>query len=328
MATIAASDRMIRTSARPRVAAAPPSRQAEARPPVNPDKVKLSQDSGTASGKAVPNFPSWAGRQPRKLPPGSYSAGSISKEHLEGLKNSKDPKDKALAATIQRAQKNYAGLIKNGSEIIANRNQGNGGQPVLTVLPPGFDPKKETRVHTHYHGFNSTVADPKGHPAQTTERTEALQKKVPQTVVVLPETANAQDGNYRTSWPNVKSQADTTNQALSDAGVTNPGYRVVSAHSAGGEALRRSIQNVPGGKGLQADRLELLDSLYGSQGAISDWSKTANGRNLRSLNYVHGTNNTNNDAQLKGAFGNRYHRVNVKGHYEANHLMDSFADGN
>ncbi|MCW5872990.1 MAG: hypothetical protein KIS61_37435, partial [Candidatus Eremiobacteraeota bacterium] len=198
--------------------------------------------------------------------------------------------------------------------------------PVLTVLPPGFDPQKETRVHTHYHGFNSTVADPKGHAAQTTERIEALQKKTPQTVVVLPETSNAQDGNYPTSWTNVKSQADTTNQALRDAGVTNPGYRVVSAHSAGGEALRRSIQNSPDGKGLQADRLELLDSLYGSQNAIANWANTDNGRDLKSLTYVHGTNNTNNDIPLKSAFGNRYRRVNVKGHYEANHLMDTFAD--
>jgi hypothetical protein len=298
-----------------------------ARPSPPPqDQVKLSRDAA-ATPKTTPNFQSWAAQGQHQLPPGSYDAGTISKEQLNGLLKSKDPKQQALGQTIQRARKNYAELIEGGSRIIANRNEGNGGSPVLTVLPPGFDPNKETRVHTHYHGFNSTVADPKGHAAQTTERLAELQKKQPQTVVVLPETSNAQDGAYSTQWTNVKNQADTTNQALRDAGVTNPTYRVVSAHSAGGEALRKSIANVPGGAGLQADRLELLDSLYGSENAIANWAKTDSGRDLKALHYVHGTND-HSDAGLRAAFGNRYHRTNVKGHYQANHLMDTFPDSN
>ena len=291
-----------------------------------PASSSRASKAAEASDPLAPQDQVWLSSPARALPPGSYDASTISKVQLAALKKSKNPQERALGETIERARKNYADLMQSGSQVIANRNEGNGGSPVLTILPPGFDPKQETRVHTHYHGFHSTVADPKGHAARTTEQIAELQKKQPQTVVVLPETSNAQDGNYSTQWTNVKNQAETTNQALRDAGVTNPAYRVVSGHSAGGEALRKSIVNVPEGKGLQADRLELLDSLYGSQDAISDWSRTPNGRDLKSLVYVHGTNNTNNDAGLRKAFGNRYLRVEAKGHNEANHQMDSFAD--
>lgn len=290
--------------------------QKPAAPPVQPQP--LPQPVQAAQPAAPP---------PRhELPPGSYDVASITAEQLDGLKRSKNPKDQALAATIQRSRTAYAELLKNGSQIIAHRNEGNGGQPVLTLLPPGFDPSHETRVHTHYHGYNATVADDKNHGAGLTNRLAEIQKRGgPQTVIVLPECANAQGGKYATDWSNVKSQSETTNQALQAAGVSNPTYRVVSAHSGGGDALTYALSRDKTGAGLQADRLELQDCLYGSQGPVANWAKTENGRAARSIVYFHGTNNAS-DSGLKSAFGDRYQRQNLGDHNKTNQMMDSYPD--
>jgi hypothetical protein len=272
--------------------------------------------------QAAPVAPTPAPPPKHQLPPGSYDLASITPEQLDGLKRSKDPKDQALAATIGRGRSAYADLISNGSQIIANRSEGNGGQPVLTVLPPGFDPNKETRVHTHYHGYNATVADGKSHGAGLTNRLEVIQKRGgPQTVVVLPECGNAQNGKYATNWSNVKSQSDTTEQALQAAGVTHPTYRVVSAHSGGGEALSYAIGRDRTGNGLRADRLELQDCFYGSQGPVAAWAATPNGQAAQKVVYLHGTN-TQSDAGVKKAFGSRYQREEYADHNLTNKKMD------
>ncbi len=330
-------------AARAPQAAAKPDPAAKSAQPVQnvngaqkPDPSAAKAQSGpqlAGEQSKVPNFQSWANNKPdsgapQKLPPGSYNAAQITPDQLNKLKNSKDPQEALLGRTIERARENYKDLIKNGSQIIANRNAGNGGSPVLTILPPGFDPNKETRIHTHYHGWNSTVADPKSHEHGLTNRIEAIQRKAgPQTVFVLPEAANAKPGANQTSWGNVRSQAETTNQALRDAGVANPGYRVVSAHSAGGQALQQSIDRDPKGRGLQVDRLELLDSNYGSESSIAGWAGTESGRKVRSVNYFHASN-SRSDEGLRRAFGNRYHRVNLGGHAHslANTLIDTVPD--
>ena len=251
------------------------------------------------------------------LPAGSYDVSQISKEQLNGLRASKDPKDHRLAATIERSQAAYAEMISQGSQVIANRSEGNGGYPVVTIKPPGFDPNKDARVHTHYHGYHSTVADPKGHGAGLTARLEEMHKRDAangqQTVVVLPEASNAPDqgGRVKTNWGNVKSQARTTEDSLTAAGVTHPGYRVVSAHSGGGDAIANAINSDKSGAGLQADRLELQDSLYGSQGAVAQWGITPNGKAAKQVVYYHGTNTPGHDKQFPKTFGSRYHRVEV-----------------
>ncbi len=274
----------------------------------------------------APTQPTPAPPPKHELPPGSYDVARVTPEQLDGLKHSKNPKDQALAATIQRSRIAYAEQIKNGSQIIANRSEGNGGQPVLTMLPPGFDPSKETRVHTHYHGYNATVADGKSHGAGLTNRIDEIQKRNgPQTVIVLPECANAQAGDYATDWSNVKSQANTTNEALKAAGVTNPTYRVVSAHSGGGDALTYAINRDKSGNGLQADRLELQDCLYGSQGPVANWARTGNGQAAKSVVYLHGTNKAS-DSGLKNAFGNRYVRQDYGDHNKTNKMMDTYPD--
>ena len=289
--------------------------QQQAAPPVQPQPVQQAQAPQTTPPP-----------QKHQLPPGSYDVASITPEQLDGLKHSKDPKDQALAATIQRSRSAYADILQNGSQIIANRNEGNGGQPVLTVLPPGFDPAKETRVHTHYHGYNATVADGKTHGAGLTNRIEEIQKRGgTQTVIVLPECANAQPGKYATNWSNVKSQNDTTHQALQAAGVEIPTFPVVSAPSGGGDALTYAIGHDKSGSGLQADRLELQDCFYGSQGPVAGWAKTENGQAAQSVVYLHGTNDAS-DSGVKKAFGNRYHRQEYGDHNLTNKKMDAYPD--
>lgn len=258
-----------------------------------------------------------AEKQRHQLPPGSYDVANVSQKDLDKLRASKDPRDHRLAATIERSQKAYGEMMANGSQIIANRSDDNGGSPVVTILPPGFDRSKDARVHTHYHGWHSTVADPKGHGAGLTQRLEEIQKRDAasgkQTVIVLPEAHNAPDkgGAVHTDWSNVKSQAGTTQDALDAAGVTKVNYQVVSAHSAGGQAIANAINNDKSGNGLKADRLELQDSLYGSQGAVAAWGKTANGKAARQVVYYHGTNPGGRDDAFKGAFPGRYHYVRV-----------------
>jgi len=292
--------------------------------PQQPTPVPVQPQQPTPLAQPIPTAPP----QPHQLPPGSYDVGHITPEQMDALKHSKDPKDQRLAATIQRSQVAYADLIKNGSEVIANRSEGNGGSPVLTILPPGFDASKETRVHTHYHGYNATVADSKIHGAGLTNRIEEIQKKGgPQTVIVLPECGNAPDkgGSYNTDWSNVKSQTNTTQEALRAAGVTHPTYRVVSAHSGGGDALTYAINRDKSGAGLQADRLELQDCLYGSQGPVAQWGNTPNGQATGSVVYFHGTN-TNSDSGLKSSFKGRYHRQDFGDHNKTNKMMDSYPD--
>ena len=296
--------------------------QTPAAPAVQPQAGGGSQPAAPVA----PTAPVQATPQPRQLPPGSYDVASITPEQLDALKHSKDPKDHALAATIQRSKAAYGDLLANGSQIIANRQEGNGGQPVLTVLPPGFDPSKETRVHTHYHGYNATVADSKNHGAGLTNRIAEIQQKGgPQTVIVLPECGNAQAGKYATDWSNVKDQASTTNGALQAAGVTNPGYRVVSAHSGGGDALTYALARQKNGAGLQADRLELQDCFYGSQGPVAGWAQTPNGQAAHQVVYLHGTNDAS-DSGVKKAFGNRYVRQEYGNHDLTNKKMDAYPD--
>lgn len=251
------------------------------------------------------------GTTPPPLPAGTYDVATITPDQLHDLQQSRSPGDRAMASTIQRAQHAYADRIASGARVLVNTSPGNGGRPVLTMIPPGFDYSRPATVQTHYHGWNATVADNKGHGAGLSFRMEEIQRQNPQAVFVLPECGNAKAGAYHTDWSNVRSQADTTNDALGAAGITNVGARVVSAHSGGGAALQRAIDRHPDGSGLQADRLEMLDCLYGSQGSIARWARTPNGQACNDAVYYHGTNDTHASDGLHHAFGDHYRRVNV-----------------
>ena len=259
----------------------------------------------------------------------SYDVGHSTPAQISELKKSSDPKMRLLGTTIEHAKSAYADTLANGGRITATASAGNGGNPVLTIVPPGFDATKPATVQTHYHGFYTTAAEPKGSQSQQTERIQALQKANPQTVVVLPECANApandsrsEVNNLHSNWSGVSSEAQTTQDGLKAAGIANADRFVVSAHSAGGEALRNAIAKHSDGSGLRADRLELLDCLYGSESSIAGWAKTQNGTQCQSVFYGHATNN-HSDSGIRAAFGARYSRAEAPGHWETLRFMGS-----
>jgi hypothetical protein len=258
------------------------------------------------------------------LPPGAHDVATTTKDEIAAMKKSRDPNVKLMGATIERAQKSYATQLAAGARIIASAPKGNGGAPVLTMTAPGFDPTKPARVHTHYHGFSSTVAPPKGHGTGFNSRLDDIWAKDPQTVFVLPEAKNASAGSYKTDWSNVSNQRTTTNDALSAAGVANVGTRVVSAHSGGGTALSRAMQSNKDGSGVEADRLELHDNFYGSEHAIAAWAKTPAGSVVKDVHYYRGTNDMeeHSDKGVARAFGDRYTRHDVKALKVAPVLVD------
>ena len=228
-----------------------------------------------------------------------------------------------LANTISNAKRSFADHIAAGGRVVVTSSAGNGGQPVLTLVPPGFDPSKPARVHTHYHGWNSTVADGRNHSTRRLENMRAAQTADPQTVFVLPECQSAPlrgtGSNYQTDWSNVKNQAQTTDDALAAAGV-DPGRvreHVVSAHSGGGKALHYTMAAHPDGSGLRADRLQLFDCCYGDwDQAMRDWATTANGRRASAVTFYHGTNDQPRvrAQNFRLAYGDRFRIVQVGDH--------------
>ena len=160
----------------------------------------------------------------------------------------------SLASTVDKAQKAYGDLLAKGARIVVTTPAGNGGAPVVTLVPPGFDPTKPAKVQTHYHGDRTSAAEPNGIASKAIHE---LVAKDPQTVFVLPE-AKGNVGESGTDWSNAKDQASTTADSLAAAGVTDVSERTVSAHSAGGRALATALKD---GK-VQADRVVLLDCLY------------------------------------------------------------------
>jgi hypothetical protein len=256
-----------------------------------------------------------AARGGSALAGGGHDVSAISDRELASLRASRDPGQQRLANTIANARRAYADTLAAGGRVVVSTSAANGGQPVLTLVPPGFDPSKPARVHTHYHGWNSTVADAPGHGTRRTENMQAIGARDPQTLFVLPECSNAPTRGagqgYRADWSNVRDQATTTDDALRAAGV-DPGRvdeHVVSAHSAGGKALQFAMQHHPDGSGLRADRLQLFDCFYGNwDQAVRDWAGTANGSRAARVEYFHGTNDNPRGLSggLQRAFGDRY----------------------
>ena len=184
-------------------------------------------------------------------PARTIDVGTISKDELAKLRQSSP----ALARTIEQAKSTYAEFLSRtpAARITVSTSPGNGAAPVLTLVPPGFNPSRPVTVQTHFHGDMTSVASPSG--PHTGNIKEQLTKD-PQRVWVLPE-AQGNVGSSGTNWNNVKDQAGTVKDALAGAGVT-AGTFVVSAHSAGGRAIAAAMT----GGTLKADQLVLLDSLY------------------------------------------------------------------
>jgi hypothetical protein len=249
----------------------------------------------------------------------TFDVAKTSQADVDALKQSRDPAQRRLGHTIENAKASYADLLARGARIVVALNAGNGGHPVMTVTAPGFDPKLPARIHTHYHGDNATVADPVGSKAGQGSRIRERLEHDPQTVFVLPECRNAtdtvdsptHDNHYQADWSNVASQARTTDDALKAAGIAKVESETVSVHSRGGGVIAKLMHDDPTGGSLRADRLELHDSLYGSQGAVAAWGRTDNGRHVDKVIYVHGSNGEGRDKEIAKAFKGSYVRIDI-----------------
>jgi hypothetical protein len=238
-----------------------------------------------------------------------------------------------LAFIIENDKTSYADLLANNGRILVTLGKGNGGQPVMTVTGPGFDPKQPARVHTHYHGDNATIADPVGSKAGTTARILEVLKRNPQTVFVLPEAVHRDgssdwhvdsaknDNYYKASWGNVRSQAETTDDALAAAGVTRVSKEIVSVHSRGGEALTQVMKD-KSGAGLRCDRLEIHDALYGQEASVTKWAATDNGKAVHRVVYYHGTNDAGRDNGFDKLFRFKYTRVDMSKQPDLDNKID------
>lgn len=285
----------------------------------------LYADAGGAAGATNPTA------LPRGVPDAAtrkWDVHGTSQADIDALKRSLDPQQVRLGHTIENAKAAYGDLLgKNGGRIVVTMNAGNGGEPVMTLMAKGFDPKLPVRVHTHYHGDNATVGDPEGSKAGQNSRIRATQARDPQMVFILPECQNAKptpDGpkhnlGYPANWGNVKSQAETTDLALAAADIPKRKLEqeTVSVHSRGGEVIEMLMKNDPSGNSLRANRLELHDSLYGSPDDVAKWGRTDNGRQVEKVIYVQGTNikaGYGHDQEIRKVFKGAYIRIDVASH--------------
>lgn len=174
-----------------------------------------------------------------------------------------------LARSIGEAQTSYAGLLAQGAKLIATTSAGNGGKPVLTIVPPSLaantDPSRGYQVQVHYHGMRGRASKPNESSPVSKRIAESFQQQPP-TVFVLPEWKAEND------WSNVKNTGTTSGDALQ--GVTGQrGRTTVSGHSLGRAAIESAIRN----GGLKADRLDVQDGFYKTSPAgpqlVAQWMK-------------------------------------------------------
>jgi hypothetical protein len=265
----------------------------------------------------------------------SYDLSTMTPDKIDEVRKT----DPALASTIERAQVAYADYLDpnnavNGvaGKVVVTTSEGNGGKPVVVLVPPGFDPSQPAHVQTHFHGDSGTVTDEKGNGG-VAGRAEALQgvgvqpsgdppQDPPgvdrQRVFVLPECKNAVpcygSASNSCDWSNVKNEAETTNTALTQAGVSNvatDGY-IVSAHSGGGHGIMQAMKGDNANPGsFRCDHLELVDCIHynpsdtGIETTIQDWAKKHPGE-VKSVFAVHGTMGTPQDYDnIEDAFGSQ-----------------------
>jgi hypothetical protein len=167
-----------------------------------------------------------------------------------------------LGCTVEQARSTWKPEL-HAARLAVRACEGNGGEPVLVLVPPRFEPRLPFVVHTHFHGDFTAVGAPGG--VHTLRMRELLDDE-PQRLWVLPE-ARANIGARGTDWDNARDLRGLVAEALAAVGVQARGDTrcVVSAHSAGGRALATVL-----GNGTQhAHQLVLLDCLSGPA-AFSD----------------------------------------------------------
>jgi hypothetical protein len=166
-----------------------------------------------------------------------------------------------LAQALATARRSYAGLLAQGAKLSVIASPGNGGKPVVVLIPPALasntDPSKPYRVHVHYHGMGSTALEPAA-DSPLKQRIADSFSQSPPTVFVLPHSGT--QNRATPQWGNVKDTGVTAGDAL--AGVVGARTELtVSAHSLGRRAIESAIAN----GGLVADRLDLQDAFYRTQ---------------------------------------------------------------
>ncbi len=275
--------------------------------------------------------------------PTTYDVAAMSPATIDAMKNSSDPATRKLGITIDNVKSAYGDL--KGAKILVIASHGNGGEPVVVMTGPKFNPADKARVITFYHGDNATVGDPVGSKAGINTRIRDAFDKQPQTVFVLPEAVRedgkpwregtdapqSRDANdYHASWTNVRNQAETTDEALKAAGIPKDkvGTEIVAVHSRGGSVISRLMNLDPSGKSLRANRLELYDSLYGSQNAVAEWGKTANGKAVGSVIFYHGTNDAGAESPIARRFGDKFVKIDMGGNLIGVPKNEAWKDAN
>ncbi len=166
-------------------------------------------------------------------------------------------KDKALGEAVANAQTAFKDLVAQGARISVTTSKGNGGKPVVTIIPPALagstDATKPYDVQIHYHGTPGSASSPVN-DSPVKKRIADTFKQSPPTVFVLPEWK----GNE--NWANVSSTGATADDALKGV-VGKRGQLTVSAHSLG----RMAVFNAIRAGGLKADRLDMQDAFYPRQ---------------------------------------------------------------
>ena len=245
---------------------------------------------------------------------------------LKMLQASSTASDRALASTLLHARTAYTAYLSRGAHInvCSGGANGNGGQPILTLMSPKFDASRPATIHTHYHGNSATVSEDLADRGRFQKRLTETQVADPQLVWVLPECANppaaygTRTPTFECSWENVTSQRLATQTALAASGIRAPFVETVASfHSRGYRALSQACQ-AEGGAGLQCDRLEMLDCLYKDTGdLVAKWAQTPSGQKCKRAVYLYASNELSKAQNLAAAFSDRYERRNVSGGADA-----------
>lgn len=254
------------------------------RPVADPPPPEVKTDAPQATAKVQDSFDSSNG--PVRV--------EISKDHKISDAQLKEiaKKDPDLARSIKEAQVSYSGLLDKGAKIVATTSAGNGGKPVLTVVPPSLanntDATKQYNVEVHYHGMDGRASKPNADSPVASRIADSFNKQPP-TVYVLPEWKGTND------WSNVKNTGTTVTDATKGIAGAQ-GQLTVSAHSLGRKAVQSAIQN----GGLKADKLDIQDAFYRTQPEgpelVAKWAKEHPDAKVRVLTTTGNPKNPSEDA--------------------------------
>lgn len=189
-----------------------------------------------------------------------------------------------LARSVREAEVTYARLVDQGARLVVTTSAGNGGLPVLAIIPPSLagnvDPAAPYQVQVHYHGMMGRASQPNP-SSPSLARIAATFAQTPPTVFVLPEWRGVND------WSNVRNTETTVHDALAGLAGTCT-LTTVSAHSLG----RRAIESAIAHGGLVADRLDIEDAFYRTQPegprAVATWIAAHPEAQVRILLTTHG----------------------------------------